>query len=393
MVRFGAEKIFSATEGSGKVTDEDIDAILAKGEETTKELNARLAQYTEKAMAFSLDGAQSLYEYEDDEEKVELNEETRDEVRAAIRKNWIDPPKRERKKNYSENDYYRNAMNTGRGPKAAGPRLPKLPNMQDYQFFNVERIKELHEIECNQLRSAWLKQQERDRNDTGDGVGNEPEVPGLTEAEVEEKESLLDAGFRDWTKRDFGAFVRACEKYGRPPPHGPGSVADIATEIEGKTQEEVRQYAKVFWANYTKLSDADRVLRQVERGEAKIHRQQEIMESLENKMARYRNPWRELKPVYGTNKGKAYTEDEDRYLLCMTHKLGYGEWEALKAEVRKSWMFRFDWFFKSRTPQELGRRCDTLVRLVEKELEEDAERSNKNGKRKAVSTGGGSRKR
>jgi hypothetical protein len=25
---------------------------------------------------------------------------------------------------------------------------------------------------------------------------------------------------------------------------------------------------------------------------------------------------------YGTNKGKAYTEDEDRFILCMTHKLG-----------------------------------------------------------------------
>ena len=29
----------------------------------------------------------------------------------------------------------------------------------------------------------------------------------------------------------------------------------------------------------------------------------------------------------------------------------------LQAEVRKSWRFRFDWFFKSRTPQELSRRC------------------------------------
>ena len=25
---------------------------------------------------------------------------------------------------------------------------------------------------------------------------------------------------------------------------------------------------------------------------------------------------------YGPNKGKAYTEDEDRFILCMTHKIG-----------------------------------------------------------------------
>lgn len=59
---------------------------------------------------------------------------------------------------------------------------------------------------------------------------------------------------------------------------------------------------------------------------------------------------------YGANKGKAYTEEEDRFILCMVHKLGYGNWDDLKAEIRRSWRFRFDWFFKSRTPQELGRR-------------------------------------
>lgn len=94
------------------------------------------------------------------------------------------------------------------------------------------------------------------------------------------------------------------------------------------------------------------------------------MQAIKGKMARYRNPWLELKIQYGANKGKAYTEEEDRFLLCMMHKLGYGAWDEMKAEIRKSWRFRFDWFFKSRTPQELNRRCDTLIRLVEKENEE-----------------------
>jgi hypothetical protein len=31
---------------------------------------------------------------------------------------------------------------------------------------------------------------------------------------------------------------------------------------------------------------------------------------------------------------------------------------------------RFDWFFKSRTPQELARRAETLIRLIEKEQED-----------------------
>ena len=42
------------------------------------------------------------------------------------------------------------------------------------------------------------------------------------------------------------------------------------------------------------------------------------------------------------------------------------------AQVRQHWLFRFDWFIKSRTPVELARRCETLIRLIEKEFEVDA---------------------
>lgn len=50
-------------------------------------------------------------------------------------------------------------------------------------------------------------------------------------------------------------------------------------------------------------------------------------------------------------------------------KLGYGRWEELKAEVRRADDFRFNWFIKSRTPTELKRRLDILVRIIEKENE------------------------
>ena len=40
-----------------------------------------------------------------------------------------------------------------------------------------------------------------------------PEDPQpLTEQEVEEREELLKSGFSNWNRRDFSAFVRACEK-------------------------------------------------------------------------------------------------------------------------------------------------------------------------------------
>jgi len=36
--------------------------------------------------------------------------------------------------------------------------------------------------------------------------------------------------------------------------------------------------------------------------------------------------------------------------------------------VRKAWAFRFDWWFRTRTPQELGRRVEVLSKLIEKEV-------------------------
>jgi SWI/SNF-related matrix-associated actin-dependent regulator of chromatin subfamily A member 5 len=162
--------------------------------------------------------------------------------------------------------------------------------------------------------------------------------------------------------------------------------------VDGKTLEEVQAYSAAFWARVGSLADGERYVKAVERGEQKIQRQKDIIRAISKKLELYKNPARELKISYGTNKGKAYTEEEDRFLLCAIPKVGYGAWEELKAEIRKHWLFRFDWFFKSRTPAELGRRVETLVRLVEKEAEEaEAEEARKAGRppppKKASATG------
>jgi hypothetical protein len=57
----------------------------------------------------------------------------------------------------------------------------------------------------------------------------------------------------------------------------------------------------------------------------------------------------------GASKGKAFSEEADRYLICMTHRLGWGQWEELKYHIHSEPLFRIDWFLKSRTPLELKR--------------------------------------
>merc|ERR1712242_675318 len=137
------------------------------------------------------------------------------------------------------------------------------------------------------------------------------------------------------------------------------------------------------------LQDIDRVMAQIEKGEAKIQRRGLIKKSLDSKIGRYRAPFHQLRIAYGTNKGKNYTEEEDRFLVCMLHKLGFDKenvYEELRASVRNAPQFRFDWFIKSRTAMELQRRCNTLIMLIEKEMNEIEEREKSERKKK---TGGG----
>ena len=59
MVRYGAEMVFSSEAAS--LTDEDIDAIIKKGERATEDLNQKMQQFADGAMKFTLDGYELLF--------------------------------------------------------------------------------------------------------------------------------------------------------------------------------------------------------------------------------------------------------------------------------------------------------------------------------------------
>ena len=72
---------------------------------------------------------------------------------------------------------------------------------------------------------------------------------------MQEKEALSALGFTNWTKRDFVAFCKACEKYGRE------NLESIASEIEGKSLEEVKAYSNEFWERYREISGKIAILK------------------------------------------------------------------------------------------------------------------------------------
>jgi SWI/SNF-related matrix-associated actin-dependent regulator of chromatin subfamily A member 5 len=135
-------------------------------------------------------------------------------------------------------------------------------------------------------------------------------------------------------------------------------------------------------------------------------------------VARYKYPFQQLKINYQANRGKYYTEEEDRFLVCMLDKLGIATenvYDILLREIRMAPQFRFDWFIKSRTAgvcpaapdrpaarpaarrqpaaivwflQDLQRRCGQLLTLIEREESEQMEADKRSKK-----TAGGQKRR
>jgi len=382
MIRHGANFVFANKDGD--FADEDIDKLLAEGEEKTSKQQEKLAALGESSLRnFTLDTKEGESSY------IFEGEDYREKKREEIGENWIAPPKRERKANYAVDAYFREALRQGAAEQKAhkAPRPPKQPIVQDFQFY-PPRLFELldqeiyhyrktvnYKVPLNPDLGAEAKKVQKEEQKKID------EAEELTEDEQLEKEELLKEGFMGWSKRDFNQFIKLNEKYGRD------DINNISKEVEGKIPSEVIQYSKVFWERHQELTDGDRIMSQIEKGESRIQRRALIKKALDAKIARYKAPFHQLRIAYGTNKGKNYTEEEDRFLVCMLHKLGFDKenvYEDLRAAVRCAPQFRFDWFIKSRTAMELQRRCNTLIMLIEKEMNEIEEREKADRKKKGI---------
>lgn len=139
-----------------------------------------------------------------------------------------------------------------------------------------------------------------------------------------------------------------------------------------KSADEIERYYAVFKKKWKELSEYPRIKARIEEGEAKRNKRSNLETLLTKKITSVRYPMQELELNYPTTKGKVYSEEEDRYLLCRLYHYGMRTddvYERIKKDITEFPVFRFDWFFKSRSPQELQRRCNTLLGMIEKEAE------------------------
>lgn len=386
MIQHGAENIFNTSTG-GTLKDDDIDSILRHGEERTAELSAKYSKLgLDDLQKFSSEG--SAYEWNGEDFTK------RNKISAGMA--WINPTKRERKEQtYSVDGYYKDILQASKaGAATRTPRAPKQISIQEFQFL-PGRLKDLQDKElANYRKTIGFKFSSADITELAEGETKdskrkrensiiEKAVP-LTEAEQEEKRQLISEGFSNWSKRDFTNFIHQCARYGR------NNFTNIAKEFDGKSAEEMERYSKVFWERYKEIDGNERYIAQIEAGEERIRKLHHQQKLLRQKIEKYKVPQSEMHITYPANNSKkVYSTEEDRFILIMADKHGLDMdnlWERVKEEIKKSSLFRFDWFFLSRTPVELSRRCATLLLAVTREIEGPQAMKRKSGPKRSLAS-------
>jgi len=380
-VRFGADKIFKSKESS--ITDDDIDLILNIGKQRTEELNEKLQKADKGNMLdFKLDGSITGTQTFEGVDYSKLGQ-SQAEIFGIL-----ELGKRERRQVAYNEDQLSRQMTGPKKEKTKEPKLPRflrLPRMEEWQMFDREALYALQEEEEQAFKSLTEEQQKipvkawaaallrRDMGKPEESEGDDQSDPSnevprlLTEEQEKEKRRLLAEGFPDWSRHHYLAFLRACGKFGR------GRYDKIAEEV-GKSEQLVRDYSKAFWdknIGKKRFSDHeyDRVVKTIERGEKKLEDALSLERCTATLISLFENPWTDLEINHTQFKDKAFSAEEDRYLLCWTHKFGYGQWEAIKLAIRRSPAFRFDYFLRSLPIEALGKRCEQLMKAAEREVE------------------------
>jgi SWI/SNF-related matrix-associated actin-dependent regulator of chromatin subfamily A member 5 len=211
--------------------------------------------------------------------------------------------------------------------------------MEEWQMFDRDRLLKIQEEEEEAFKELPEDVQKLAYAlDKGDTI-NEPNTDGKkldertnsndTQAEVppllsdekqEEKETLLKEGFVDWSRHDYCQFVKASAKYGRI------AIDKIALEVR-KPEIVIVKFSEAFWGDIGKSRIAemeyDRVVKLIEKGEKKIGEIKSLERATSILINHFDNPWQELEFVHVNCKDKMFTAEEDRHLLCWSHKVCY----------------------------------------------------------------------
>jgi SWI/SNF-related matrix-associated actin-dependent regulator of chromatin subfamily A member 5 len=233
-------------------------------------------------------------------------------------------------------------------------KTPKIPIYHLYK--NRDRIIELKQKQINYFVDNNKKIPEK--------IDEDPNISdGLTNEEFEELKELLSTGFPNWEKREYEAFINSLEIIPKE------NIELIAKNIPSKTVEEVKAYCDNFWGRIEEFSDGQRIMKNIEKKE-KLEKQKQQSSMLIAKKCQdiEDGEYEDIKIAFPTNNHQSeYTYEEDQYLIYITNKYGYGNWDDIMKSIKTSEDLLFNYFLKSRNKIEIQKRIDYLVKIIEKE--------------------------
>jgi SWI/SNF-related matrix-associated actin-dependent regulator of chromatin subfamily A member 5 len=236
------------------------------------------------------------------------------------------------------------------------PKSLRLPQMEDFMFFNRERLLELGKLEFETYATL------RELGQLPPREYIERQRTLLPPELAQEKLELLDEGFDNWTKSQYYHFVKAAGKFGRD------DIANIAADMD-MPEEAVAAYSEAFWKyGATELkSEWERVVATIEKGEKKIAKQKKLSALLSRFISTFDNPRDEM--VFANKGTTHFALEQDRALLCAVERHGYGNWDSVREEIRTDDRLKFQHSVQGMTTLMIGKRCDYRMRQTEKELE------------------------
>lgn len=390
MIQHGAQKVFDETDGS-KSLDDDIDVILQRGEEKTKELNSKFEKLGLDDIQNFNGEQQSAYEWN--------GQNFAKKKMIRIGGEDLNSSRRTRKDHqYSVDGYYKDVLSQTKQTsqsKVSNPRAPKNYTLLDFQFFDSSLADLLKKEQLGFKKKIGyqvgnLEEFDVDDNELGitpdqyDALDEEEqekliskrtkeeqsiidEAPEFTDEDLADKNRMLEEGFGEWNRREFMQFIHACAKYGRD------DFKSIAEDVKGKTSDDIKKYSDKFWERFKEVDGWERYTKEIETGERKLERVKLQSHILRMKIMDVEDPIEQLSIQYPPNNSKRmYSLAEDRYLLIKANEHGLlnkNLYDLIKADIMSDPLFRYCFYFKSRTTNELARRVATLLLAVSRESE------------------------
>ena len=354
-VRFGADVVFRSEEST--ISDDDIDAIIARGKAKTQELNDKLVE-AEKGdlLDFRMDGGISAQTFEGiDYSDSQLRDELKLLAADAM-------GKRERRPvnvpNYANIVPSKKVMVVN-NRRIKLPQSLRLPRMEDFQFFNRNRLMELGAIEFQNYAAL----RERNILPPKEYIENNKSI--LPPELAQEKLDLLSEGFVDWTRAQYYHFIKASTKFGRSDYNNIAADMNIPVELASS-------YSKAFWQygpTELKPDEWERAKGSIERGEQKILKLTKLNKLLDQFLSSFDDPRNEIEFA---NKGtQHFALEQDRALLSAVGKYGYGNWDNVRECILEDQklLFHHTTIGMCMDVDGITKRCDYRIRQMEKELE------------------------